>query len=235
MSFDKDKHIKEIDRSIGELLTLQDRTKAPAIIQNQFIGTVIDNTVCLLTAPANSLDKGNRHVTYDKSENWISAMQAVHRSFYSSIHLAIEKALDEFCKEKSVKVESSIKKEYEREFLKLKRNLDETTEPLVAKFFDKMSRSLRPNFDDYLQTALEISSIKKDRKKMWRKFYDALTILRNKSAHSDPNLTDNEVQRLKDGGYGALVSTNNQLQINPRNYFQIAFHTLDFFDELTNK
>jgi hypothetical protein len=47
MSFDKDNHIKEIDKSVRELLTLQDRTKAPAIIQNQFIGTVIDNTVCV--------------------------------------------------------------------------------------------------------------------------------------------------------------------------------------------
>ena len=68
-----------------------------------------------------------------------------------------------------------------------------------------------------------------------RKFFDALTIVRNKSAHSDPSLTANEVQRLKDGGYGVLASADNQLQINPRNYYQVAFHTMDFFDELTRK
>lgn len=233
MSFVKESHIKEIDNALAELLTLQNRTKAPAILPNQFIGTVIDNTVCLLTAPGNSLDKGNRQVSYDKDENWVSAMQAVHRSFYSSVHMAIEKALSEFCKERSVTVESSIRREYEKEYEKIKGKLNGEGEILVDRFFEKIMKGIRPNFYDYLQTALDISPIEKEQKKMWRKFFDALTIVRNKSAHSDPSLTDNEAQRLKDGGYGVLASADNQLQINPRNYYQVAFHTLDFFDELT--
>jgi hypothetical protein len=98
-----------------------------------------------------------------------------------------------------------------------------------------MSKGIRPNFYDYLNAALGISSIENEQKKMWRKFFDSLTIIRNKSAHSDPTLTENEVQRLKDGGYGILVSADNQVQINPRNYYQIALHTFDFFDELTKK
>jgi len=234
MNFNRDNHIREIDKAFEELFNLQDRTKAPASIQNQFIGTVIDNTLCLITGPGNSLDKGKRHVVYDKPENWISAMQAVHRSFYASVHLAIERGLIEYCEQRSVTVESSVKKEYEKKYEKIKNKLTAETQPLVTNLFEKMTKGISPNFYDYLNSALENSTIENKNKIGWRKIFDGLTIIRNKSSHSDPSLSENEIQRLKEGGYDALVSTENQLQLNPRNYYQIVVPILDFFDDLTN-
>lgn len=81
--FYKDKHIKAIDEAIHELLSLQDRTVSSTNIQNQFIGTIIDNTCCLLTAPFNSLcEDKNKYIIFTDNVNLTSVIQAVHRSFY---------------------------------------------------------------------------------------------------------------------------------------------------------
>jgi hypothetical protein len=233
MTFNRQSHIKAIDQAISELITLSARTATPAPIQHQYIGTVVDNTACLLTAPGNSLDNGNRVASFSEIPNWLSAMQAMHRSFYSSIHLATEKALEEYCDSKGIEVSSSIKRTANKEFEKIISSItDQVAKEKTEKLFTKLTRGLRPLFNDYLNAALKSSSLPKSDKATWRKFFNALTIVRNKSSHSDPSLTNTEIKKLQEGGFATLVSDAGSLQINPRNYFQISSFILDFFDIL---
>src|SRR5579884_1243306 len=94
-----DAHLDSIVAAMEELLRISRRGAAPASIPSQYIGTIIDNTAALLTAPANALDQGNRHVTFSEPANWLSLMQALHRSFFASILIAVEAGLAYVCAE----------------------------------------------------------------------------------------------------------------------------------------
>lgn len=78
---DPAKHLQRILEAVDELTAFHSRTAAPAPMPHQFVGTVVDNTVGLLTAPANALDGGARAIRFSDHANWLSLMQAVHRSF----------------------------------------------------------------------------------------------------------------------------------------------------------
>jgi len=89
------------------------RTAAPAPIPHQYVGTVADTTIGLLTAPANALDNGVRRIQFSNDRNWLSLMQAVHRSFFSSLQLAIESGLEAICREQGLKVSSRLRESIE--------------------------------------------------------------------------------------------------------------------------
>lgn len=115
-----------------ELGALQRRTVSPAPLPHQFIGTVVDNTIGLLTAPANALDGSCRRVTFSEDTNWLSLMQAVHWSFLSSIHRATEKALSELCQAENLQVPAA------------------------------EHRIRRASFNDYLEAVLKTRSLEND-------------------------------------------------------------------------
>lgn len=73
------------------------------------------------------------------------------------------------------------------------------------------------------------------RKKIWRNFFNALSILRNKVSHSDSFLNINEINVLKKGGFENLLSPELELQTNPLHYKEVCVYILDFFDELIQK
>ena len=93
----KRSHLEHILASLDELLLVSKKTSAPSDNCFQYLGTTVDNTLSLLTAPANSLDDGHRRLIFNDDKNWVSLMQAVHRSFLSSVQIAVEKALTEQC------------------------------------------------------------------------------------------------------------------------------------------
>lgn len=224
-------HVGRIDGSIAELSRLSARTSSPAHIAHQFIGTVVDNTSALLTAPANSLDHGTRRATFSEFPNWQSLMKAVHRSFFSSIHLATERGLAVICEEQSIHVESSAARCFDRELAKL---IEMVGDDRTVKQIHRLSKSVprfRPTFD--VNAVLKQSTYSRESKRTWRSFFHSLTIARNKSAHSDPSLTRTEARTLVDGGCGAMVSDRGTLIANPMMYNQVACHVLDFFDVLT--
>lgn len=217
------RHLKRIQESIDELMPLSVTSAAPASIQYQYIGTLVDNTLVLLTGVANSLDGGGRSIWFSDFENWVSAMQAVHRSFYSSLISFIEKGLSDFCEQKKIEVKSGREK---------------TAESIIktSNVGDKLAKKIkqlagdRPDFMDYIDVVI-VNTIP-EREKHWRPFFEALKVVRNKSSHSDPSLSSLEKEKLKKGGLGALVSKSSNLQINTRNYKQIIDCVLQFYKEV---
>ena len=230
---DRKTHVETIDAATRELLRLETRTKSPAPLAHQFIGTIVDNTIGLLTAPANSLDGGHRSVTFSDSQNWLSLMQAVHRYFFSSLHTGAEIALITLCRERKVLVHSRLEEATNRPIKKIEEAAGDL--PLVrraVKDLRALMRTYRPGFDDYLEGALSTVNLPDKTKKTWRRFFRALSIIRNKTSHAEPTLTDAERARLREGGFAVMISPSGELVMNARMYEQAARFVLDFFDLL---
>ncbi|CAI8804767.1 HEPN_RiboL-PSP domain-containing protein [Pseudomonas sp. IT-P74] len=226
-------HLHAIDTSIAELKDLERRTIAPASIPHQFIGTMVDNTMVLLTTPANILDQGGRSFSCTGFETWISLMQAVHRSFYSSILLATERALKFICDEQNLEVNSRRKLKHDVLLDIIQANIQNS--PAASKAvaeLKKQNKHNRPDFSDYLECALDATNLDKETIVKWRKFFRALSIARNKASHSNTALTEAEKADLRDGGFALLISDTGIFVTNPRNYAQASILVLDFFDEL---
>ncbi|MEE8125986.1 MAG: hypothetical protein V3T42_09255, partial [Nitrospirales bacterium] len=142
----KDTHLKRIQEALDELILLQDRTRDPNPIAHQYIGTIVDNTIGLLTAPANSLDKGCRNVTFSDDENWLSLMTAVHRSFLSSLHTAVEMSLERILEDQKTKAENKQQKKY-KEKLKTYEPIDEILEAFITKIIEGIPLNFRDKLD----------------------------------------------------------------------------------------
>ncbi|NVN51622.1 hypothetical protein [Mycolicibacterium hippocampi] len=217
-------HLKTIEEAIAELHPLTVITSSPASVQYQYVGTIVENTLVLLTAAANSLDQGSRNITFSDFDNWISAMQAIHRSFYSSIHSAVEISLTDFCKDNNIDVSST-----------RSRKAESLISELCDSLTEKQKRDIRslggdnPAFMDYLGAVTKARIEDPTQRKIWNKFFDALSVLRNKASHSHPSLSDSDKKKLIDGGCGALVSEDGNLQLNSRNYKQVIDIVLQFF------
>jgi hypothetical protein len=221
-------HLNSINIAIQELQKFQDQTKHPNPTPKQYIGTIVDNTLGILCSTANSLDGGCRRITFSETRNWVSLMQAVHRSFYSSIHSALELGIIEECKSRDLNVPSSIRKKYLNILNKFEEDKDITK---VKKYFEGM----KPSFKDYLNSILTISDLDNLKKQQWRDFLECLTIIRNKTSHSTPELTTSEADRLRNNGYGVMLSDENTLQTNPQHYHQVVKHILEFWDDVFYK
>jgi hypothetical protein len=230
-NIDRQRHLEVINESIKELLTLHARTAEPAPLPHQYIGTIVDNTVGLLTAPANSLDQGARSIVFEQDRNWLSLVQAVHRSFFSSLHTATEMALGEICEKRGLVVTSRLYAAAQKAFDELTPELPDTVAARRAvKNLRNLIRTVHPGFNDYLELAISTSALPKDAQATWRKYFRALSIVRNKASHSAPALSLAEVEDLRKGGYGVMVNESGSLVMNPRMYFQAATHVLDFLD-----
>ncbi len=220
------KHLNAINKSIDELRKFQDRTRSPKPIPHQYVGTVIDSTVGLLCSCANSLDRGGRTIIFSDFDNWLSLMKITHRSFYSNLHVAVELGIKHLCKERNLSPESSVGKRFLNKIAKIKCTEKEIR--ALQKYFSM----LEPSFIDHVNILLKHSSLSIERKKIWRQYFNALTILRNKASHSNSRLTNNQSDCLLEGGFSVMVSRNNELQMNTRQYSQLASHILEFFDEI---
>jgi hypothetical protein len=220
-------HLQTLDEAIAELIPLTEITAAPAPRQYQYVGTVIENTLVLLTGVANSLDQGSRNIQFSDFVNWISAMQAVHRSFYSSIIMAVEISLTEFCQDEGITVKSGRLAQAESIIADLGDALNGRNKKRILSLAGG-----DPAFLDYVRSAVQARLEKPDRRDVWIKFFDALSVIRNKASHSDVTLSESQQKKLAEGGCGVLVSDDGNLQLNSRNYKQVVDCVMQFYQEL---
>jgi hypothetical protein len=220
---DLSRHLQRILEAIEELTALSKAFAAPAPESIQFLGTVVDNTVALLTAPANSIDRGGRHVSFDQKRNWLSLMQAVHRSFFSSIHLATEAGLAQICSQYRIEVTASSRLKAKRIVCRLKGKIDNRDAKEILGLAGKL-----PQFDDFLNAVVGKADLEQSIAVTWRRYFRALSIIRNKVSHSNATLSAGEVSDLQAGGFSAAVS-DGQLGVNPRMYRQIVEQIAGFF------
>lgn len=186
--------------AVVDLDSLGKEFAAPAHMCFQLLGTLVDSTKGLLTAPMNAIDGGDRKFAFNLNIAWDSLMQAVHRYFLSSLQVAIEKGLRTICKEHEIEVSSS-----------LRRRAQEVVDGIADKITPEEAKAImdlvgkHPQFDDYLNATIKAAALSQDDAKMWRRFFRALSIIRNKVSHSDASLSEAEITSIKAGGLDAAV------------------------------
>lgn len=228
---DTSKHLQRILEAIDELIRLHVRTAAPAPMPHQYVGTVVDNTIGLLTAPANALENGVRRIQFSDARNWLSLMQAVHRSFFSSLQLAIEAGLEAICRQQGLKVSSRLRENMDSAIGKIESVAGDNEEVHRGiRHLRTFLKTYRPGFDDYLESVLTTVSLPRRTKARWRRFFRALSIVRNKASHFDTSLSDPERKVLIEGGCRTMVSKSGDLVMNPRMYVQFVTFSLQFLD-----
>ncbi len=230
-------HLKAIKETFSQLYALDDRTRAPASLEVQYIGTGIDTTLALITSAYNAIlpvDKPNMaYIAYEKEENFHSLLNATCRSFHISIVLSIEMAIKHNCEKNGLEIKSAYKNNLIKEFSKLRNVATEDLLPHIEKFETKITKSIRPGFNDYLEAVLKnpIFKDKPEEVRKWRYFFNALAVLRNKSAHSDVELSDDDRQKLIDGGLSANIDANTgRLVYNVIHFHPICLRVLEFCD-----
>ena len=200
---------------------------------HQYVGTMVDNTIALLCAPLNALTGGALRSEFEQLGNWISLMQAVHRSFFASIMMAVEKGCGDVCAEANVAVVARPTDRIRKLIDQIEKAApdNDVVARAVPKLRDAVAR--QPAFTDYLETAMSVKNLNERERRTWRGFFRALSIVRNKLSHSDTTLSDNERTAMREGGCGALIGEEGQLVLNPRMFCQVAMFALQFFDLLT--
>lgn len=225
IDIDLRKHLQRISETIEELMPLSKTYAAPAPESIQFLGTVVDNTVSLLTAPANAIDGGSRRITFEKNLNWRSLMQAVHRSFFSDIRTAAEAGLTQTCRKYGINVTSSSVGRARKIIHRLR---DRLTQDEAEEIMDFAGRE--PQFHDYLDAVLRRSNL--EGAPAWRKFFRALSLIRNKGAHffEETPLSSDEAVVLREGGFSDAISDGQQFGVNPRMYRRTVEQIRNFFE-----
>jgi hypothetical protein len=186
----------------------------------------------LLTSAANSIDGGTRNISFSEERNWHSAMKAIHRSFYSSVVSFAEKGCADLCATKDIKVVARRQSNVDKILQLIEQNSSMPTD--IKKKVEAKVRNLvglTPAFSDYIEATIKASKLQSRRAAMWRKYFKALSIVRNKASHSNHVLSQDEAGALRNNGFAALVSSTNELQLNTTNYKQICDHVLLFFKE----
>ena len=200
----------------------------------RYIDAVMISTKALLITLANTFpneDKFNLNYS-DKGTSIL--IGSINRSFLSDIHGATEEALIAICKERGIMVESTQKKQIEDILQKIEQETGHNQ--LVKKHTDKLrkkTRSIRPSLMDYVNVLLERSSLTKENQKTWRKFFEALTIIRNKVNHGNFKIEALERKKLIEGGFAQSVKVSGDLKVGPRYYPQISGYILDFLDSVS--
>lgn len=216
--------ISSLDSAIRNLIELGKNLSDK--LEFQTLGTVIQATTCFLTVAANTLDNGERQLKFSEHQDWKNLMASINRYFYAHVHTAIELQLVEFCRIRNLTIQSTQKRrlldKYEEE---LKSKVPKDFHPKIEAFLSKNAYD-KPSTMDVLNTALtKVNIVNKD-KAYFRQFYDALSILRNKSSHSDTALSTSEISRLQQAKLDFLVSDKGELQSKAGHYVIISKMTI---------
>lgn len=226
----KTKYLPYVEKAYDDLIKLRQSLTGKTEIAHRYIGTVISNTAALLTAPCNSIDEGKRKVIFSDDSEIFSLIQAIMRSFLSSLHATAEIGIEKILEDRQIEVVSSFKKTKEKKFAKFQDVSEE-----VKEFVTKIIERYKPSFEDKLNEVIKQTSLNNEDRQKWRKFFQGLTIARNKASHSDPSLTEGEKETLLDGDLSILVTEEGDLQVDPRIWHQLAEKTLDFFENVNYK
>ena len=232
MSEIKEQYIKEIDESISELNTLPGKVNEPIKDEIKFMGTILASTICFLSSAANSLDQGCRVKKFDAIEDWSQVISAINRSFYSSIIISTELGLEHFVRKKGGEIKSTFEKQFEDKYKDLSKFMKGEIKDKCDKLFEKLIKNKKPIFTDYLNSALKLSTFDDKGKKSIKRFFRALTIVRNKSSHSNPSLSESEKDNLIEGGFCHFISNEGTLRATPKDYYTISMYIIRFFEKL---
>lgn len=222
MGLNREAHRKRLEEAIEELRPLSGSYSDPAPLSVQYVGTLVDNTLPLLVTALVGLDGQPRSFVYETDRQWLSFMQSVHRSFFATMLLAVEAALNDVCDRNGWQMRSGLREKAERLANRASGKLTEREQKELRALAPK-----HPTFSDTLETVLRQTNWDKELKQRWRRYFRALAIMRNKCSHYSQKLTAAEENELRAGGFEAAIR-DGRVVVNARMYKQICDHVSGF-------
>ncbi len=228
---EKNPFIEKLKISIVDLQKLQKvlLIKNPTyLFLNPVFGNVIASMVDLLAY----FERKNPYYT-DFDETFFNNRQAaMHRAFFTDLHVATEEGLRSIIDKNNFKVVINKQKLAEKIVKNIKQSLMNTKN--IDKELEKIN-DLGGNFvtfNDYLNTVLENIPLDKQYKLACRAYFDALNIIRNKVSHSDMSLSEKEKDKLIKAKFKNAISPKGELQMTFEGYKLLLIDIIKFFDTL---
>ncbi len=238
----KDSYKKTLFQGIKDFGEIENQLLGDGSKMHLYINTAAGEVIIFMVSLLLYLDGKNPYYFQKFHEDFfVSQLQLMHRACISSLHIAVEAALNEFIKSKNLRIEISMAKQRS----KIVKNIREkTTEcSLIEKELKGIEHlgSNHPQFQDYLNTVLNDTLFFKDLntdkkyKEEARAYFNALSIVRNKVSHyTNQLLKKNEKMRLKRGHLGKIINDEGLLQMDIQFYKPIFGDIIKFVNRLKN-
>jgi hypothetical protein len=136
---------------------------------------------------------------------------AINSHFFTSIQMHTEAALSLFCEVKKTEVRSSRRINAESLADSLPGAAPKIRKQVIA------IAPKHPEFGDYLSTVFKCCAVGDAEKRTCREWFDALSVLRNKSAHSDPTVNSDNIKKLTKVNLGGFI-LGDRVLLSPRLY-----------------
>ncbi len=233
---DRRRYFESAKQAWHDLEQYEDRTFYPAPEPHCYIGGAIRGVRAMLLGPCyvaqqlNEADQGADEAIIRANDTHLTQIMVwVDRAFFSAIHTSVQMGLETICEKEGWQVENSQARQVDAVIRHIGQK---DTQGLFAREIKALKR-MRPNyprFDDYLNTVLKHKDMPEQFVDMARKYFTALSLMRNKCSHTDVTLTPKEEKRLWDGGFAAAISAEGGLVVGPMMFPQIVRDVLHFFD-----
>jgi hypothetical protein len=218
-------HVQELENTVAQFTELSRQFSNQKKAGINYLGAVVDNTAASVVSAYNALSDNPKRIVFTHHSNWFNYMGTVHRNFFTNLLAHTEQGVKEFCQQHSL----SVSDKRERFLKQINKTFGESprSDRQLKKLVSFVDAS--PEFSDYITAATSI--LGQERKSYWRRKFDALNVLRNKSSHSNSELTATQISKLIHGGFGAQVGGEGIL-MNTRLYQPLILEIVDFFKEL---
>lgn len=232
----KDSYKKTLLQGIKDFGEIENQLLADGSKMHLYINTASGEVRIFMVNLLLYLNGKNPYFSQKFHEDFfVSQLQLMHRACISSLHIAVEAALNEFIKSKNLGIEISMVKQRSKIVKNIREKMTECSP--IEKELKKIEQlgGNHPQFQDYLNTVLSntffFEGLKTDKKykKETRAYFDALSVVRNKSSHyTNQPLRENEKMRLKRGHLGKMINDEGLLQMDIQFYKPIFGDIIKF-------
>lgn len=232
----KDSYKKTLLQGIKDFGEIENQLLNDGSTMHLYINTAAGEVRIFMVSLLLYLNGKNPYYSQDFHEDFfVSQLKLMHRACIPSLHIAVEAALNEFIKSKNLRIEISIATQRS----KIVKNIRVKTKDcsLIEKELKEIEHlgSNHPQFQDYLNTVLNNTFLFKDLKadkkykEETRAYFDALSIVRNKSSHyTNQPLKENEKIRLNRGHLGKMIDDEDLLQMDIQFYQPVFGDVIKF-------
>ena len=229
---DKKNYALKLKQEIVNLQNLQKilRVKNPS---HDFLEPLIGNAIAFMVDLLCYLEKKNPYYTEFNEPFFHNREAAMHRMFFSDMHVTTEDGLRRIVKEKSLKVLVN-KVEQAQSIVQNIKVKDVNYFTITSEIEEILLLvSSYPTFNDYLNTVLgNVKGVSSKYKRSCRVYFDAVSIIRNKVSHSDMTLSEEEKRKLITAKYKNAISEKGELQMTFEGYKLLISDLIRFFDTI---